>query len=79
MAPPSGFSRIRSDSTVDVSAVGHGLAARAPEGDARVGALNAAANRLAAAAAGLAVAAVDPEARAGVGLVGGAALAAADK
>ena len=50
---------------------------RAPEGDARVGALHAALDGLGAAAAGLAAAAVDPEAFAGVGTMGGAAMLAA--
>ena len=55
--------------SIDIGTVGHGLAARAPEGDACVRPLNAAANGLSASAAGLTVAAVDPNAGCRVGRV----------
>src|ERR1700757_5049345 len=55
--------------SVDIGAIGHGLAARAPESDARVVTLNAAADSLATAAAGLTGAAIHPQAGAWIGLV----------
>jgi hypothetical protein len=64
-------------SAIDIRSVRHWLAERAPKRDARVCALNAAANRLAAAAARLARAAVDPQAGAGIGCMCGAPLLAA--
>ena len=60
--------------SVDLAAVRHRLATPAPEGDARIRPLHAPANRLAAAAARLALAPIDPQARAGIGFVRGAAL-----
>lgn len=52
----------------------HRLASRAPEGDARVRALQAALDALAAAAAGFTVATIDPKARSRIGVVRGAAM-----
>src|SRR5208337_1199922 len=76
----SGWGRTEVDSddqsSIHIRTVGHGLAALAPVGDTRLGALLAQANRIAAVAARLARAAIDPQHGAGVGLVRGAALAA---
>src|ERR1035437_8723016 len=63
--------------TIDLAAVGHGLAARTPERNARIRALDARADRLAAAAAGLTFTAIHPMARSGVRLVRRAAPPAA--
>src|ERR1700722_4732422 len=61
--------------SVNIGPVGHELAFRAPEGDARIEGLQPLANRLSAFAATVAVPAVNPQARAWIGLMRRATLA----